>query len=250
VRAEVKALAPTPSALNLQADAWKRNAFTRADWQTYTARHNIDMVVLTPPSERSRGPLLAMPGIEPMVMDTDAAMLMLPWQIPSASFTHVLAPTDLSETAVPTLHHAEAIADFLGARLDVLHVLTRRQYVALTPTDLLALDDAAATPRVAARRLRTWYQRHTHPVYTQSKATELRVEQGDAVSTITQVARAQQTDLIVLAAGHHDERQQPLSTLTENVLRRTTCPVLVARPGTHSLLSASVRSASPRAALP
>ena len=207
-----------------------------ADWQAYVARHSIDLVVLSPPTGGAPSPLLSVPGAASMIAGIASAVLTLPGRTASEPFTHVLAPTDLSEDAVPTLHHAEAIARFTNARLDVLHVLTRRQYVALTPADMLALDDATATPRAATRRLRTWYHRYTHPTYTTQEATELHVEQGDPVSTITRVARSYPVPLIVLAATHHPTRNDALSTLTENVLRRTTCAMLLTRPRAHSLV--------------
>ncbi len=207
-----------------------------ADWQAYVARHSIDLVVLSPPTGGAPSPLLSVPGAASMIAGVASAVLTLPRRTASEPFTHVLAPTDLSEDAVPTLHHAEAIARFTNARLDVLHVLTRCQYVALTPADMLALDDATATPRVATRRLRTWYHRYTHPMYTTQEATELHVEQGDPVSTITRVARSYPAPLIVLAATHHPTRNDALSTLTENVLRRTTCAMLLTRPRAHSLV--------------
>ncbi|PEN08442.1 hypothetical protein CRI93_04835 [Longimonas halophila] len=232
---QVQAVLPE-AALDLRTQAWSQSRLTIAEWQAYVAHHDIDLVVLTPPTGGAPSPLLSVPGAESMIAGVASAVLTLPRRTASESFTHVLAPTDLSEEAVPTLHHAEAMACFTKARLDVLHVLTRRQYVALTPADMLALDDAAATPRVAARRLRTWYHRYTHPMYNAEEATELHVKQGDPVGTITRVARSYPVPLIVLAATHHPTRSNTLSTLTENVLRRTTCAMLLTRPRDHSLV--------------
>lgn len=234
----VRTLTPSGASVDVRTDAWSNGAMSGAAWQAYVARHRIDLAVLVPPTGNAPSPVLSVPGAAAMIADIDAAVLTLPNRHAEGAFTRILAPTDLTEAAVPTLHHAEALAHFTRAQLDVLHVLTRRQYVALTPADMLALDDAAATPRVAARRLRTWYHRYTHPSYTAGGSTALHVEQGDPVSTVTRVAQARQSDLIVLAASHHPRRTGGLSTITENVLRRTTRAMLIARPRTHSLVDA------------
>ena len=237
VRAQVEALRPDGPEIDLHTEAWTRRAFAMADWHTYVNAHDIDLVVLPAPDDAHTGPLLACPKVQPMVTGTTAAVLTLPQHAADAPFARILAPTDMTTEAVSTLHHAEAVAAFFEAQLDVLHVLTRRPYVALTPTDMLALDDAAATPRVATRRLRTWYHRHTHPSYPSPEATQMHIEQGDSVSAITRVAQAQSIDLIVLAATHNSPDTQPVSTLTENVLRRTTCAVLMTRPHHRSLIA-------------
>lgn len=238
MQAQVEALLPDASEIDLHTETWTRRAFTIENWHTYVNEHDIDLVVLPAPDEAHTGPLLACPRLQPMVKGTTAAVLTLPKHTAEAPFKRVLAPTDMTVEAVPTLHHAEAVAAFCNGQLDVMHVLARRSYVALTPTDMLALDNVAATPRVATRRLRTWYHRHTHPAYPSPEATQIHVEQGDTVSAITRVAQAQLTDLIVLAATHHPSDTQPVSTLTENVLRRTTCAVLMTRPHDHSLIAA------------
>lgn len=243
VRAQIQALAACHATLDLRTDAYTRNAFPQTAWQAYVAQHDVDLVVLTPPDECAAGPLLSCAKVQPIVARTTAAILALP-HAAATSFDRVLAPTDMTKEAVPTLHHAEAIADFCEAELHALHVLARRQYVALTRTDMLALDDAAGTPRVAKRRLRTWYHRHTHPAYSAHASTHIHVEQGDPVSAITRAVQAQQADLIVLAATHHPEHKPALSTLTENVLRRTTCAVLITRPATHSLVDTPTRTPS------
>jgi len=237
VRAQLQALLPDGPPIDVRTDAWAQRAFTLAEWQTYTNRHAIDLVVLPPPNEQATGPLLSCPVAQPMVARTTAAVLTLPRHAADVPFTRVLVPTDMSPEAVATLHHAEAVAHFCDAQLDVLHVLDRHPYVALTPTDMLALDDAAATPRVATRRLRTWYHRHTHPAYPNSESVQMHIEQGDPVSAITRVAQAQSDDLIVLAATHHPSPSTSISMLTENVLRRTTCAVLMTRPHHHSLVA-------------
>jgi len=244
VHEQVQSVLPAGAALDVHTDAWTQGMFTLEEWQAYVTHQNIDLVVLTPPTGGAPSPLLSVPGAASMITGVTAAVLTLPRRMASASFTHVLAPTDLSEDAVPTLHHAEAVAQFTNAHLDLLHVLTRRQYVALTPADMLALDDATATPRVAARRLRTWYHRYTHPMYDTKEATRLHVEQGDPVSTIIRVGQSYPVPLIVLAATHHPARNGALSTLTENVLRRTTRATLLVRSHAHNLVDAALHKAS------
>lgn len=234
---QIQAIRPEEAALSLHTNAWAQGVSTMAEWRTYVASHDIDLVVLTSSTGGAPSPILSVPGAASMIAGVPSAVLTLPRRTRSESFSHVLIPTDLSEDAVSTLHHAEAMARFVGARLAALHVLTRRQYVALTPADMLALDDATATPRVAGRRLRTWYHRHTHPAYSAADATELHIEQGDPVSTITRVARSYPTPLIVLAATQNPTRDHTMSTLTENVLRRTTSPVLLTRPHRRHLVA-------------
>lgn len=233
VRSYVSDGPPPP---HIHVAAWEERPFSVDEWLQYTQRHAVDLITLSRFDAKAPAPPMACTDLQPMIMRTKAALLMV--QVPSdtAGFAQVVVPTDITPEAVPTLHHAEALAAVYNTQLTLLHVLQRRQYVALTPTDLLSVDSATMAPRTAHRRLRTWYRRHAHPKHPLQESPRMKIEQGDPATTIVQETQDQSASLIVMAATQGTPREAGLSPITENVLRRTTCPVFVTRPHHRSLV--------------
>ena len=241
VRSAVQSMvvdAPPPPMLH--TESWKADSFSVETWLAYTADNDIDLVVLAPPEGHSAGPIMACQALQPMIMRTTAALLTVGMGQQRTSFQRVLTPTDMTPESIATLHHAEAVAAMYDARLDVLHGLAQRKYVALTPTDLLALDDAAMAPRTAKRRLRTWYRRNAHPAYANRLGAQMHVQEGDPTTAILRAVHARKSSLLVMAATQRTPREAGLSPITEKVLRRTTCSVLVTRPHYRNLVAPAV----------
>jgi nucleotide-binding universal stress UspA family protein len=133
----------------------------------------------------------------------------------------ILFTTDFSECSEHAFPVADKLAGALGARLIVLHVIDPRiqaaELSAIIPITQPALDQlvkrldefTCQSPGIKVDRL---------------------VTQGDIVDEILRVARDEHSDLIVMAThGRKGLGRALLGSVTEDVLRRASCPVLTVR---------------------
>ncbi len=78
----------------------------------------------------------------------------------------------------------------------------------------------------AADELRAFLENHTQP----GVRMESQIQEGDITDTILALARAREADLIVMGThGRHGLDHLLLGSVTEKVLRKARCPVLVVR---------------------
>lgn len=137
----------------------------------------------------------------------------------------ILVPVDGSPPSLAALEHAIALAEDLGARIDVLHVevpdeisdstswLSPRTHAQLDP----AMEDATETALDAARELL-------------GDQISTRSEVGDPIRTIVTVANEGNYDLIVIGThGRVGRLHAMLGSVAEAVLRNAPCPVLIVR---------------------
>ena len=161
--------------------------------------------------------------------------------------THVLVPTDFSETAAHALHLAFEEANAHRARVTLLHVVSPR-----AGTDVYYVGPAvghpgAFDPAASARVGAPWpAQPATVVRHDASDAvlTELRdliphafrdswgaeIAVGSPAETIVRIAEEQGADLIVM--GTHGRTGLPhalLGSVAEKVVRLAPCPVLTVR---------------------
>lgn len=140
--------------------------------------------------------------------------------------THILVPTDFSESADQALAYAVTLADQVGATVHLVHVfvdpdstgLYTEAYVPMPPemrgailTDIRRqLADRTATPG---------REKVTTEVLT-----------GAPAQTIVDGARRHRCDLIVMGThGRHGMAHLLLGSIAERVVRTAECPVLVVR---------------------
>jgi nucleotide-binding universal stress UspA family protein len=134
----------------------------------------------------------------------------------------ILVPMDGSPCSIAGLAHAVMLAEDLGADLETLHVNAPDQFEvgSATPTAKTARAEAeremesaieAAKSRLGDRLLR-------------------RVEAGDPVRTILDVAANDGADLIVIGThGRVGRLHSLVGSVAEGVMRNAPCPVLTVR---------------------
>jgi len=166
------------------------------------------------------------------------------------TFTHVLVPTDFSETANHALRYALEEATLHHAKVTLLHVLP-----AHTGTDVYFISGAPGTqpdfdPALGGRfgtpapsQPRVVFQDHNEEALTQLRdlmpdsfqgAWEVEVAAGHPAETIVHVAQDRGTDLIVMGThGRTGLQHVLLGSVAERVVRLAACPVLTVRYGKH-----------------
>lgn len=137
----------------------------------------------------------------------------------------ILVPVDGSPPSLAALEHAIALAEDLGATIDVLHVDEREEpggsTGALLPSTRSeidrAMEDAMEDAVNAARDLL-------------GERLSTRSEAGDPLRTIVKVANDGHYDLIVIGTyGRVGRLHALLGSVTEGVVRNAPCPVLTVR---------------------
>jgi nucleotide-binding universal stress UspA family protein len=142
----------------------------------------------------------------------------------TAAVNRVLCPTDLSDVSARAFDYAVELARWYEARLTVLHV------VPTLPLILGATADPPPPPPDQASLRRADLAR-----FVADHGGEDRVEvvlaKGDPVHEI--VARAAETSTDLMVVGTHGRHGLPgwlLGSVTEELLRRAPCPLLVVPP--------------------
>ena len=161
--------------------------------------------------------------------------------------THVLVPTDFSDTAAHALRYAFEEARVHGARMTLLHVVppgarTDVYYVGAAAGQPGAFDPAATArlgapwpspPTTVVRHdmadvVLTQLQDLIPPEFRHRWGTELAV--GPPAETIVRIAQEQAADLIVMGThGRTGLQHALLGSVAEKVVRLAACPVLTVR---------------------
>lgn len=134
----------------------------------------------------------------------------------------ILVPMDGSAPSIAALSQAVALAEDLGARIDVLHVNAPDRFELGSSTAVAAGADAKGDREMevaiteAKNRLGDRFGRRT--------------ESGEPVRKILEIASAEGTDLIVMGTHGRTGRLQTLfGSVAENIVRSSPCPVLIVR---------------------
>jgi nucleotide-binding universal stress UspA family protein len=139
------------------------------------------------------------------------------------TFTHILCPIDLSEASVRALTYATALANWYGARLEVLHVTRPPE----PPT--IAADGVVVEPgrAVSSEPVVAEMHRVLAQVGASAVTPELLVAGGRTHEVIVERAAAHAVDLIVMGThGRSGFNRLLLGSVTERLLRVAPCPVL------------------------
>jgi len=209
VEAPVSAAGALPEALRASADEL-----------------DADLVVTASPADRGPIPPLADPRTQALLKGLSCSVLVTGETTPTAT-RHLLLPTDLADATRPVLDCATTLAPLYHASIDLLHVIETAPYVALTPVDRLSLSGPSFPERRARRRLNALMEEAADaPV-----SLEPHVAYGDPVDQISRFVNRHDVDLMVLPArGGRTPPSTSLGSVADRVLRRVTCPVLLARP--------------------
>jgi nucleotide-binding universal stress UspA family protein len=155
---------------------------------------------------------------------------------------HILVPTDFSQAAQAAIDYAVDLCRDLGGRLTLLHVIFADRLQNEFPgLDALGyLSASRDEPQIASERGRDLEQwkavalEKLNGCINAKWPTELAIDtvvvEGRPSERIVEHARTQNVDLIVMGThGRGPVAQFFLGSVTENVLRSASCPVLVVR---------------------
>lgn len=141
----------------------------------------------------------------------------------TAPVRRIVVPVDFSDSSRDALRFALALAQALGASVDVLHVLE-------PPSGMLsgAGSEALAEDPAEARALLRDFV--TAAGGSGQVSTTERVESGGAHDRIVSIAEQEGFDLIVMGTSGRTGRAQVLvGSVAETVVRTSTRPVLTVR---------------------
>ena len=134
----------------------------------------------------------------------------------------ILCPVDFSDASRRALAHAAALAGWYQARLHVVHVA-----LPLPPlsSDMSGDDGLAQTAR---QSLQVSLEAFVAPIRAAGLGVETSLREGYVVSSILDDATTIDADLMVVGThGYGGFDRFVLGSVTEKLLRKSSCPVLV-----------------------
>lgn len=146
----------------------------------------------------------------------------------------ILCPVDFSEYSAKSYDYAQSLAQHYGAKLLLQHVV--QPLTSIYP--YYAFPDAINEvfwnlETHAGERLSEFASAHR----TDGFETERFVTKGAATDCILALAESHLVDLIVMGThGRHGFDRLTMGSVTEKVLRKSHCPVLVVRKPTHDFV--------------
>ncbi len=161
-------------------------------------------------------------------------------------FTHILAPTDFSETANSALGTAFEEAEAHHATLTLLHVLpshtdTEVYYIKGAPENRMGYTPEAGIPLSTPPSSSPEIVRHDYNEETLMQLRNLvpssftgtwdvEVAGGDSAEAIVRLAQERGVDLIVMGThGRSGLSHILLGSVAEKVMRQVPCPVLMVK---------------------
>jgi nucleotide-binding universal stress UspA family protein len=139
----------------------------------------------------------------------------------------LLVPTDFSATSERILQTATTLAQALGARVVVLHVLQPITPIG-DPTMMPDMTQLAAMQKTAEESARAQLARACAQVAAQGVAVEQELRDGPAAPVILDRARDLPADLVVMGShGHTALHDLLLGGTSHAVLKKSPCPVVI-----------------------
>lgn len=141
----------------------------------------------------------------------------------------ILCPIDFSPGSEHALAHAAALARWYESRLTVLHV----SEIFLVPAVLPGNPSPVIGPYISREAIVGGLERFTEPLKESGIPFDIEIEEGTAAHTIIDAATRAGADLLVMGThGRGGVEKVLLGSVTEKVLRRSPCPLLVVPPAT------------------
>ena len=143
----------------------------------------------------------------------------------------ILVPIDFSEHSQKALRYALAFASQFDAEVTLVHIVEQMVYPGDWMYPPLAVSDFATEKREQMiGRLRTLDA-------GSGIKTQHMVRLGRAWQEVTEIAREQKSDLIILAThGYTGLKHVLLGSVAEKIVRHAPCPVLSVRPEERDFL--------------
>lgn len=202
----------------------------------YVSDANVDLVLLDTPADRGPVPPLSAASVGSLIERLDCSVFVVSEEAPFEEIEHILVPTDLSLPSILALRHAIGLASLYGATVELLHVMDRCPYVALTTKDQLSLGGRTLIEHRAHRRLQQVVRREEIAGVSVHPHLGFGTPADKIVHCVTQEA----IDLLVLSShGTSSPSRQPFGRVADRVLRRVTCPLFLVRALGRSLVSSA-----------
>jgi nucleotide-binding universal stress UspA family protein len=146
---------------------------------------------------------------------------------PTLTIQNILVPTDFSDHSTVALSYAIRFAGQLGARITLLHVI---KPALATPEAGVWCPDIESEYQIADAAERTAARICEREKLSHSILKQTLVWTGAPSETITETARDQNSDLIIIAThGRTGLAHALLGSCAEKIIRQAPCPVLVVR---------------------
>ena len=145
----------------------------------------------------------------------------------------ILVPVDFSTPSEKAIRYARPFAEQFGATLTLLHVIEPVVY----PVEFgyMPIEPQEAEDMRLAELQRRLKKLGAELGATVPVQTQVRI--GRAWKEVVDAAKAQKTDLIVVAThGYTGLQHALLGSVAEKIVRHAPCPVLVVRPEEHDFL--------------
>ena len=147
-----------------------------------------------------------------------------------ASFKSIVVPTDFSENSAKALETGLRLAEDLGASVRVVHVVPASFLRTAVSEGLLAADDTDESIRAKVEEhVRRKFDELLAPHGEAGAAAERVVLKGDPGRAIVAYVCEHGGEMIVMGRRGANLRDAILGSETEQVVRRSPCPVLVVR---------------------
>lgn len=202
----------------------------------HAGERGADLIVMGTHGRRGLRHMLLGSVAEEVVRTSERPVLTVPRRSedhPAGRIESILVPVDFSEHAAAALSHARHLADASGARLDVLHVLESVAY----PDAYLGLAGPSPAEGTSRDAIRDELERMVAEAPGPDVPVELHVAAGRPAAEIPAFAEDHGTDLLVIAShGLTGLERVLLGSVTERVIRRSSCPVLTVKSFGTSLL--------------
>lgn len=154
---------------------------------------------------------------------------------PALNIQQILVPTDFSEYSKKALKYAVSIAEQLGAKITLLHVVESlaASYPYAGYPFVVEPDEIVSAARATANQI--CKEEKINPQLIR----ETLVQEGISYREIVETAKALKMDLIIIAThGRTGLANVLLGSTTERVVRHAPCPVLVVREKEREFVSA------------
>ena len=149
--------------------------------------------------------------------------------------SRILCPIDFSETSQHALEHAVAVAKWYDAQIIALHVI-HTPFLPMPP--ILFAEFATSSAPAVANQLHTWLE----PARQAAVNVSTIVDEGHPTARILQRATTERADLIVMGThGLGGFERLILGSVTERVLRKAACPVLIVPPTSRTTATVPYR---------
>jgi len=203
----------------------------------YADRHNVDLIVMASHGRRGFRRLLVGSITEEVVRMAKCPVLIIrddPAVAVPTEIDRVLVPVDFSHHGSMAAGYGRELASTLSAHLELLHVVEPAPYA----------DAELSFPRLTdAQEVRSFAEYHlagmAEDMGVDPPACVKAVSGHAADMIISEAARTAGTLLVMPSHGYRGFERVLLGSVTERVLRRTPCPLLVLRADGKELRSRS-----------